>query len=63
MIDWEDLSLNEIIFKWETFLEDRESMTPGTNRVSSHHLTVLERESLINHLILRLENARECIEN
>lgn len=63
MIDWSKYSLSEIVERWEEFQVDRLAMTSGSNKTQKSHITVQDREKLIDHLIERLENAKSCMEN
>jgi hypothetical protein len=63
MIKWSECSFNEITERWDQFYLDRNEMTRGSNKKPKSHLTVEDRERLIDELITRLDNAQACIVN
>lgn len=63
MIKWSEYSFIEIIERWDQFCLDRNEITRGSNKKPKSHLTVEDRERLIDELLTRLENAKECIAN
>ena len=63
MIKWSDYTFIEIISRWDEFQWDRKKTGAGTNKKPKSHLTVEDRERLIDELLSRLENAKSCIEN
>jgi hypothetical protein len=63
MIKWSDYSFIEITERWDEFCLDRRDAGSGSNKKPKSHISVEDREKLINELIERLENAHACIVN
>lgn len=55
MIRWKRYSYKEIKKKWDTFQNMRQKNHGGHSDTEKWHITCLERESLIDNLISRLD--------
>lgn len=61
MLNWKRYSYAEVKKKWETFIRMRTKKTEGKPKAEKWHITCLERESLIENLMSRLDE--EMINN
>jgi len=56
MIHWNRYSFNRIFEKWNTFLEIRNKYPGGIpKKYEKCHITCLEREALIKHLLQKIK--------
>ncbi len=64
MINWKGKSFDQIKLKWENFTYCRRYPSKCTRKtIDKAHITCLERESLINDLLDRLESANRVIDS
>ena len=59
MINWHRYSLDQIKQKWDDFIFVRTYPYKSTKKsIQSKHITSLDRETLIEHLLQRLDNVQ-----
>lgn len=63
MINWKRMSHDKIKHKWMSFVLARKKNPSGIKSDHPDHITCLERESLIEHLIWRLDMANGVIDS
>lgn len=61
-MEWEDYTFLEIIEKWNDFVVERRQRPPESAKTGIHHITVLDREALVENLISRLGSIVRDIE-
>jgi len=63
MTNWNEYSYTRLKHRWESFILARKQMTPRSVDKSKMHITCLDRESLIDNLISRLDCANRVIDS